>query len=108
MTEQTPSEAEGAQGALHRYLDGFNARLVRLARERGVQVEPQALDPLLVAEVLELAGVVAHTGERKFAPLASFVAGVAVGRLRAAGALAADQDVSAFVAALRKELDTAG
>jgi hypothetical protein len=28
----------------------------------------------VAAEVLELAGTVAHTSERKFAPLASFVA----------------------------------
>lgn len=108
MTEQPPLEAGRAQGALDRYLEGFNARVVRLARERGVEIVPQTLDPQLVAEVLELAGAVAHSSERKFAPLASFVTGVAVGRLQAAGALAADQDVSAFVAVLRKELDTAG
>lgn len=108
MTEQTPLEAGRGQGALEQYMDGFNARLVRLAGERGVKIPPQNMDSRLVAEILELAGVVAHSGERKFAPLASFVAGVAAGRLQAAGVLGADQDVSAFVAALGKELDTAG
>jgi hypothetical protein len=96
------------QSSLDRYFGGFHARLIRLARQRGVDIEPQAMDSQLVAEVLELAGAVAHAGERRYAPLASFAAGVAVGRLRAAGALGTDQEVTAFVAELKKDLDAAG
>src|SRR5258706_12797050 len=53
------------------------------AEHRGVKIAPPTLDPRVALELLELARVAAHTRERRFAPLASYMAGVAAERLRA-------------------------
>lgn len=55
-------------------------------------------------EILELARVVAHGHERRFAPLASFLAGVAVGRMAKAHGLSSD-DLVAYVRELRETLE---
>lgn len=95
-----------AEPRMSEYFSDLGARLARLAQAHGVELETPTIDPRVAAEVLELAGTVAHASERKFAPLASFVTGLAVGRLRAAGQLGSDPEVAAFVARLRKELET--
>jgi hypothetical protein len=87
------------------YFADFGARLARLARIRGLEIEPPSIAPTVAAEVLELAGTVAHMSERTFAPLASFVTGIAVGELLAAGRLGSDRETATFVAQLRQELD---
>ena len=51
------------------------------AEHRGVKIAPPTLDPRVALELLELARVAAHTRERRFAPLASYMAGVAAERL---------------------------
>ena len=58
-------------------------RLWKGAAERhGVKIEEPELDPKVADELLQLAAVVSHTKERRFAPLATYTAGLAVGRLR--------------------------
>lgn len=59
----------------------------------------------MAQELLELARVAAHTQERRFAPLASYMAGVAVERLRAAGAPADPAAISALIREVRLELE---
>jgi hypothetical protein len=93
------------QPQIAEYFADFGARLARLVRVRGMDIEPPTISSRVAAEVLELAGAVAHTSERKFAPLAAFVTGIAVGELRAAGRLLSESEVAAFVAQLREELD---
>jgi hypothetical protein len=61
-----------------------------------------ATQPGVAAGVLALAGTVAHTSERKFAPIASFVAGIAVERLTNAGVLSTEQDVVDFIGRLMR------
>lgn len=56
--------------------------LTAAALERGSTIEQPRLDQPLAEELLELARVVAHTRERRFAPLACYLAGVAAGRMR--------------------------
>jgi hypothetical protein len=73
-----------------------------------LSIDAPAIDPAVESEVLAFAGVVAHTSQRKFAPLASFAAGIAVGRLQAGGQLQLDRDVATFLADLRTELEAAG
>jgi hypothetical protein len=80
---------------MHEYVSDLGLRLIRLAQARGVEMEAPGFDPRVATEVLELAGTVAHTSERKFAPLASFVTGLAVGKLRAAGELGSDSEIAA-------------
>ncbi len=92
---------------LEEYFTGFSERLVNLADKFGGRIEAPSLDAQVAAELLGLAGVVAHTTERKFAPLASFLTGVAIGRLNAINQLEARDNVAAFVAELRRELSAA-
>ncbi len=93
-----------AQPSISEYFSAFGERLARLARAQGVEIETPTIDSHVAAEVLELAGAVARSSERKFAPLASFLTGVAVGSLRSAGQLQTDREVVAFVAELRQNL----
>ena len=89
--------------------DWFEAlahRLVRTAQERGAQITSPELDPQVADEILELARVAAHTKERRFAPLACFMAGVAVERLRQAGSLSA-ADEAAYLKTIREGLEVA-
>jgi len=87
------------------YFDSLGARLARLAHGLDVEIEPPVVSPAVFSEVLQLAGTVAHTSERKFAPVATFLTGIAVGELRAAGRLGSAAEVAASIAQLRKELD---
>jgi hypothetical protein len=89
---------------MNEYFSMFGARLARIAQAHGAEIEPPTIGSGAAAEVLELAGTVAHTSERKFAPLASFLTGMAVGRLAAAGRLASDGEIAGFVGQLRKDL----
>ena len=94
-----------AQPRFNEYFSDFGARLARLALAQGIEIETPTIDSHAATEVLELAGTVAHRSERKFAPLASFLTGVAVGSLRSAGQLQTDKEVAAFVEELRQSLD---
>ncbi len=90
---------------MHEYFSDLALRLNRLTQARGLETEFPAIQPGVAAEVLALAGTVAHTSERKFAPIASFAAGIAVGRLTDAGLLSSEQDVVEFISQLRKDLE---
>jgi hypothetical protein len=75
------------------------------ARGRGVKIDDPTLEADVAEEILELARVVAHTTERRFAPLATFTAGVAAERLRASKATLAPGAVAAYVREVREELE---
>ena len=87
------------------YFSVFGLRLGRLMQAHGLDAESPGIASVVAAEILTLAGAVAHTSERKYAPIASFLAGVAVGRLSAAGLLSTSDEVAEFLADLRKEVD---
>jgi hypothetical protein len=59
----------------------------------------------IALELLELARVAAHTQERRFAPLASYLAGVAAERLRAAKPDLDDAAIADFVQEVRREIE---
>ena len=87
--------------------DWFEALARRFAdtgRQRGTAIASPELDPQVADEILELARVTAHTKERRFAPLASFMAGVAVERLRQAGSLSAAEEAT-YLRAVREGLE---
>jgi len=86
------------------WFEALARRFADTARERGAQIESPALDPQVADEVLELARVAAHTKERRFAPLACFMAGVAVERLRQARSLSAAEE-AAYLRAIRESLE---
>ncbi|HKY51588.1 MAG TPA: DUF6457 domain-containing protein, partial [Candidatus Limnocylindria bacterium] len=57
------------------------------------------------AEILELARVVAHTSERRFAPLATFTAGVAAERLRVSRGSLDSAATAAYLREVREALE---
>jgi hypothetical protein len=74
------------------------------ASKRGAVITAPDLDAAVAEEILQLARVVAHSKERSFAPLASFMAGVAVERLRVAKGTD-PAGAAAFVREVREALE---
>ena len=68
---------------MNAFFSSLGNRWSEAARRRGATIDEPTLDAGLAEEILELARVVSHTQERRFAPLATFTAGVAAERLRA-------------------------
>ena len=89
---------------MNAWFEALGRRFAEAARERGATVTAPELDPQVADEVLELASVAAHTKERRFAPLACFMAGVAVERLRQAGSLS-PADESAYLRTIRDAME---
>jgi hypothetical protein len=91
-------------GEMNAWFEELGRRFAEAARARGATVAPPELDPKVADEVLELARVASHTKERRFAPLACFMAGVAVERLRQSGSLSA-ADEAAYLRAIREAVE---
>src|SRR5439155_23387128 len=87
------------------FFEELGGRLTAAGERRGVSVLPPTLEPAVAGELLELARVAAHTQERRFAPLASYVAGVFAERLRAAGGPFDSATVAALIREVREELE---
>ena len=92
---------------MNQFFDELGKRWADAAQRRGVKIEPPALDSRIALELLELARVAAHTQERRFAPLSSYLAGVAAERLRAARPELDDAAIADFVQEVRRELEPA-
>jgi hypothetical protein len=89
---------------MNEFFESLGRRWQKAAEQRGVKVEQPTLDPKVADELLQLAAVVSHTKERRFAPLATYTAGVAVERLRQAKQIDADA-VAAYIREIREELE---
>jgi N-acetylglutamate synthase-like GNAT family acetyltransferase len=89
---------------MNEFFASLGKRWKKAAERRGVKIEEPTLDPKVAEELLELAAVVAHTTERRFAPLASYTAGIAVERLREAKPEDAAA-IAAFIREVREELE---
>jgi hypothetical protein len=92
---------------MNEFFEGLGRRWARAAERRGVKIEEPKLDPKVAEELLALAAVVAHTTERRFAPLASYTAGVAVERLREAKAEDSEA-IAAYIREVREALEREG
>ena len=90
---------------MNAWFEVLGRRFGEVAREQGREVVPPELDAQVADEVLELAKVAAHTKERRFAPLACFMAGIAVERLRQARPLST-ADEAAYLRAIHQSLET--
>ena len=91
---------------MNAWFDELSRRLTEAAeRSFGVAIAPVELDSAVAAELLELARVAAHTQERRFAPLASYVAGAAAQAVRAAGAPAPPERLAAMIREVREGLE---
>lgn len=89
---------------MNQFFEDLGRRWVQAASRRHADIEPPTLDSDVALELLELARVAAHTQERRFAPLASYMAGVAAERLRLVSG-ASSAELAEFVREVRKELE---
>src|SRR2546428_3454464 len=87
------------------FFEALGQDWVDAATRRGADIAKPTLDSRVALELLELARVAAHTQERRFAPLTSFLAGVAAQRLRAAKPEVDDPTPAAFIPAGRPQLE---
>ena len=90
---------------MNQFFEALGQDWVDAAQRRGARIARPELDPRVALELLELARVAAHTQERRFAPLTSYLAGVAAERLRAAKALD-DAAIAEFILEVRKKLES--
>jgi hypothetical protein len=89
---------------MNAWFEALGRRFAEAAQARRATITPPELDPQVADELLELARVASHTKERRFAPLACYMAGVAVERLRQAGSLSA-ADEAAYLRAIREAVE---
>jgi|SRR5579864_206173 len=90
---------------MNQYFEQMGREWAAAARRRGATIEAPALDSRVALELLELARVAAHTQERRFAPLASYLAGVAAERLRTATPGVDEEAVAGFIQEVRQALE---
>jgi hypothetical protein len=87
------------------FFEELGGRFAAAAARRGVSVAPPSLNSAVAAELLDLARVAAHTQERRFAPLATYLAGVFAARLEAAGGPPDPALLAQIIAEVREELE---
>ena len=105
FAERAARSAERYCGCVNLFFEDLGSRFAAAAELRGVTIEPPTLAPAVAAELLDLARVAAHTQERRFAPLASFLAGVAAERMRTAGAKADPETLAAIIHEVWQQLE---
>ena len=92
---------------MNEFFESLAKRWKNAAERLGAKIEEPKLDEKVAAEILELARVAAHTKERRFAPIASYMAGIAAERLRVSKGADADE-VASFIREVREELEHEG
>jgi len=90
---------------MNEFFESLGKLWTKAAERRGVKIEEPRLDPKVADELLQLAAVVSHTKERRFAPLATYTAGVAVERLREAKS-EDPEAIAAFIREVREALES--
>ena len=90
---------------MNQFFESLGQDWVDAASRRGAEISKPALDSRIALELLELARVAAHTQERRFAPLTSYLAGVAAERLRMAKPDLDDGAVAEFILEVRQKLE---
>ena len=90
---------------MNQFFESLGQDWVEAARRRGVEIARPSLDSRVALELLELARVAAHTQERRFAPLTSYLAGVAAERMRAAKPEVDDGTLAEFILEVRQKLE---
>ena len=90
------------------FFDDLGARFAAAGERRGLAIDAPRLSPVVAGELLELARVAAHTQERRFAPLASYLAGVFAERLATERGFTEPQALAALIREVREELEREG
>ena len=89
---------------MNQFFESLGRRWQKAAERRGMKIEAPVLDPKIAEELLELARVVSHSKERRFAPLATYTAGMAAERLQEAKP-EDPEAIAAFIREVREELE---
>lgn len=89
---------------MNTYLEELGARFAEAAGRRGTAIERPALEPALAQELLELARAVAHSEERRFAPLAAYMAGVAAERLASGSPSLSGEALVGYIREVRESI----
>ena len=89
---------------MNEFFEGLGRRWVEATAKRNAKIEQPELDSGIALELLELARVAAHTQERRFAPLASYMAGIAAERLRVAKG-ASPSEIAELIREVRQEIE---
>jgi hypothetical protein len=89
---------------MNEFFESLGRRWQKAAEQRGVKIEQPTLDPKVADELLQLAAVVSHTKERRFAPLATYTAGIAVERFQESKGADAEA-IAAFIRGVREALE---
>jgi len=84
------------------FFDQFGVMLVEEANARGADIAAPTMDDGTAKELLDLARVVAHSRERRFAPLACYLAGIAIATIQTKQP---QLDIANYVKALRIALE---
>ena len=84
------------------FFENLGRRLAAAAATQGITIDAPRLDNATAEEILDLARVAAHTQERRFAPLAAYLAGVAAERTRSSGRTV---DAAAMLRQVKDELE---
>ena len=90
---------------MNAFFEALGKDWVEAAQHRGASIAAPTLDSRVALELLELARVAAHTQERRFAPLTSYLAGVAAERLRAAKPELDDAAIADLIQEVRQRLE---
>ena len=90
---------------MNEFFEDLGRRFQEEASRRGSDIEAPTLSGPMAENLLDLARVVAQTSERRFAPLSSFLAGVAAERLRVARPGLTDAELADYVAVLSRSLE---
>jgi hypothetical protein len=90
---------------MNQFFESLGQEWVEAARRRGADIAKPQLDSRIALELLELARVAAHSQERRFAPLTSYLAGVAADRLQAAKPELDDAALADFIQEVRQKLE---
>jgi hypothetical protein len=93
---------------MNQFFEELGALWATEAEHRGAKIAPPTLDPRVALELLELARVAAHTRERRFAPLACFMAGVAAERFSQAKPGVGDGAIAQYIQEVRQKLERDG
>ena len=93
---------------MNQFFEDLGALLATEAQHRGAKIAPPTLDPRVALELLELARVAAHTRERRFAPLACFMAGVAAERLSSSKPGVDEGAIAEYIQEVRQKLEREG
>jgi hypothetical protein len=89
---------------VNEFFRALGRRWSDVASKRGARIAEPELDPAVAEELLQFSRVVAHSKERSFAPLASYLAGVAAERFRVAQG-ADGARIAEFIREVREALE---